>query len=107
MGGWIKLCSIKNEQMPFRANEFQKRYMGYVNKKPARYPKYLFGVTECDNAKNGYEIVPPILLGDAQKAEEVIRTGGGLPLPSKQSTQILSNIVLQISQSKMGKNDDE
>jgi hypothetical protein len=106
MGGWIKLCSITNEQRPFCANEFQKRYMGYVNKNPARHPKYLFGVTECDNAKNGYETAPPILLGDPIKAEEVVKAGGGVPLLSKRPTQILSNIVLQISQSKMDKNDD-
>lgn len=106
MGGWIKLCSVKNEQLPFYANEFQKRYTGYVNKKPTRYPKYLFGITECDNAKNGYDMTPPILLGDAAKAEEVIQTGGGVFLPSQQATKSLSSIVLQISQSKMDKNDD-
>jgi Domain of unknown function (DUF6475) len=27
MGGWIALCATKLTEMPFRANEFQKRYM--------------------------------------------------------------------------------
>ena len=58
MGGWVKLCSMKNEQMPFYANEFQKRYMGFVNNKPKRYPKYLYGLTECENSKNGFEFDP-------------------------------------------------
>jgi hypothetical protein len=107
MGGWVKLCSMKNDQMPFCANEFQKRYMGFVIKKPHRYPRYLCGITECENAKNGYEVKAPILLGDAVKAEEVIKTGGGTPLLSQQSNKSLSELILQISKSPMDKNRDE
>ncbi len=52
MGGWVKLCSMKNEQMPFYANEFQKRYMGYVNKKPESTPKtFIWGITNVKMQK--------------------------------------------------------
>jgi hypothetical protein len=39
--------------------------MGFLIKKPERHPKYLVGITETDNAKNGFEIKPPVLVGDA------------------------------------------
>ncbi len=100
MGGWVKLCAMSNEQMPFIANEFQKRYMGYVNKKPERHPKYLWGLSECDNAKNGFEVEPPVLIGDASKAKEVLESGGGKALLTEPLEKSLSKIVLEISRSK-------
>lgn len=103
MGGWVKLCSMKNEQMPFYANEFQKRYLGYVNKKPARHPKYLWGISECNNAKNGFEINPPILIGDVSKAKEVLESGGGVPLLTEPLEKSFSQMVLAISGSKLDK----
>jgi hypothetical protein len=80
MGGWIKLCSITLGEMPFCANEFQKRYMGFVLKKPTRYPKYLCGITERENTKNGYAVSTLLLVGNPKKTEEVIADGGGVPL---------------------------
>jgi len=103
MGGWIKLCSKTHDSMPFSANEFQKRYMGFINKKPNRHPKYLLGTSECENAKNGYPINPPVLLGDVKKAEQVMLTGGGMPLlihHSSQSVHDLAQKVLEISGKK-------
>jgi hypothetical protein len=77
MGGWVKLCAMKLSDMPFVANEFQKRYMGFVLKKPTRYPAYLWGMIELENTKNGYPVKPPLLVGDAQKANQVMLRGGG------------------------------
>jgi hypothetical protein len=77
MGGWIKLCSLTFEELPFRAHEFQKRYMGFVNKKPERHPQYLKGLTELENAKNGFPLPATRLLGDLKKSAEVMRLGNG------------------------------
>ncbi len=107
MGGWVKLCAMNNEQMPFNANEFQKRYMGYVNKTPERHPKYLFGLSECENNKNGYEIQPPILIGNTEKAIEVLKAGGGVPLLTEPLDKSLVKVVLEISRSKTEKPDDK
>ena len=93
MGGWVKLCSVKNEELPFRANEFQKRYLGFTRKAPPRYPKYLMGIAELDNSKNGYAIEAPLLIGDPEVARKVIEEGGGTSL----KVQSLSQAVLQIS----------
>lgn len=107
MGGWVKFCNMKNEQMPFIANEFQKRYMGYVLKQPERHPKYLWGISECDNTKNGFLVEPPILIGDPEKAKEVLKLGGGTPLLTEPLEKSLSKVILEISRTKFGKPDDK
>lgn len=76
MGGWIALCSMGLDEMPFRANEFQKRYMGFLNKPLKRHPKSLPGLCECGNAQNNHAIEPPILIGDSKRATQVMLTGG-------------------------------
>lgn len=30
MGGWVKLCAMKIDEEPFRAQEFQKYYKAYL-----------------------------------------------------------------------------
>ncbi len=99
MGGWVKLCSRNNTQMPFCANEFQKRYMGFVSKRPKRHPKYLLGVIECENSKNGYPVEAPLLIGDPIKAEEVLKSGKEAPLLTQHANQLLSQFILGISKS--------
>lgn len=96
MGGWTKLCSVTIDEMPNRANEFRKRYMGFVNKAPQRYPKYLCGITERENGKDGYSIKPPLLIGDPQKAEQVFLTGGGTPLLTQQLSQPMHELIQQL-----------
>ncbi len=107
MGGWVKLCRMTNEQMPFAALEFQKRYMGFVLKHPNRYPSHLCGIFETENTKNGYAIDTPLLLGDASKAEEVLKTGGGVSLLQQSSNKALSAQILEICQTTFGKKKDE
>lgn len=105
MGGWIKLCRSTHEQMPFTANKFQKRYMGFVLKKPNRHPSRLCGIAESENAKNGYAIDNPVLLGDAVKAEAVMQTGGGVSLLQQQSSKLLSAQILEICKTSFDKGD--
>ncbi len=80
MGGWVHLCSMTLEDAPFRALEFQKRYLSFVIQKPKRYPRYLFGINEIENTKNNYLISGPLLIGDVERAKAVMRGGGGVPL---------------------------
>ena len=103
MGGWIKLCSVKNDELPFKANEFQKRYMGFVHIAPERHPKFLCGLTELENSKNGFSVNMPLLIGDVKKAEQVMQSGGGTPL----SVQQLSQSVLGLLQIPSAKNDED
>jgi len=81
MGGWIKLCSLTETHMHYRAHEFQKRYQGFINTPPAHYPKYLSGILERDNAQSQHKSrTPPVLIGDQHTAEQVMLTGGGTSL---------------------------
>ena len=106
MGGWIKLCTIKNEDLPFRANEFQKRYMGFISKSPNRHPKTLCGITEIDNAKNGYATDALLLIGDAKKAKQVIESGGGTPLSIQSLSQSVLGLLQKLPGSKAENDDD-
>lgn len=100
MGGWVKLCAMKFTDMPFIGNEFQKRYMGFVLKKPERYPKYLSGLSEIENTKNGYSVKPPLLVGDTKKVEAVMLRGGGQLLTI---TGVKSFAALLLNQNQIGK----
>lgn len=68
MGGWVKFCSIKTEAVPFQTNEFIKRYIGYLIIQPSDYPRYMRGL--FDNPSK-----PPLLVGDKNKAKEVMAGG--------------------------------
>lgn len=77
MGGWIELCKITNDELPFKRNEFTKRYKGYLNRPPERYPSKLIGVTEASNSRTGHmdEIPEPVLIGDTRQALLVHQSG--------------------------------
>lgn len=82
MGGWIDLCNTPTEKdLEFRMHEFNKRYQGYVIQGGKMdYPPYLIGKSEAGNAREGYRVDPPLLLGDQQKAQQVFE-GGSKPSP--------------------------
>lgn len=81
MGGWVKLCATLINELPFKALEFQKRYMAFVDKPPDRYPKYCGGFIEAINAKDGHQVKPQVLfIGDLKKAKQVFYNGSNTPL---------------------------
>ncbi len=80
LGGWIKLCATPTKELPFRANEFQKRYTIFVYKPPDRYPKYCCGLIEAVNTKNGYPIKPQVFVGDLKKAKQVMFNGNNISI---------------------------
>lgn len=76
MGGWGKMCAIATKEMPFRANEFMKRYQGYFRGCPMNYPKYLRGIFEHTNRVNDYpENTISVLVGDELRALSVLKEG--------------------------------
>mgnify|MGYP001267198151 CR=1 FL=1 len=94
MGGWVQLCSMTMEDLPFRAREFQKRYMAFVIKKPARYPSCLHGLSTLENTKNGYPVELPLLIGNIEKAEQVMLSGNEAAL-NVQSLKTIQNALQQ------------
>jgi hypothetical protein len=76
MGGWVKLCRVDVEQYPFTQNEFVTRYRGYkMRGEVPPYPSKLIGAPEDYNARQGYPVAPPVLIGDARKAQLVLLGG--------------------------------
>jgi hypothetical protein len=92
MGGWIKLCRVDSDQYPFTQNEFVTRYKGYkVRGEVPPYPARLIGAPEDYNARQGYPVAPPLLIGDARKAQAVLSGGSNTPrIALTESTKYLS-----------------
>ncbi len=89
------------DDLPFRAREFQKRYMAFVIKKPTRYPSVLYGLSDMQNTKDGYALQIPLLIGNVSVAEQVMLTGGGTALevtPLKTIESALSNTIKQLEE---------
>ena len=87
MGGWIRFCGTDEDELPFTANEFRRRYQAY--KSSGATPDYLprlAGLTEAENRANGYtdSIPEPVLIGSPEKARRVML--GGSYKPSLQIT---------------------
>lgn len=54
MGGWIKLCEITDDDLPFRAKEFVTRYRGYASRNtPPEHSARLMGIHEANNVSHG------------------------------------------------------
>lgn len=77
MGGWVSLCSVTEDELPFRAREFMQRYRGYLaTRRVADYPARLTGIANAHNARHGFRQQPPVLLGDPELAQRVLEQGG-------------------------------
>ncbi len=72
LGGWIKICSTLIKDLPYRAHEFQKRYMLFLDKPPLRSAKYSCGILEALNAENGDPIPRPSIVGDHANAQKIL-----------------------------------
>lgn len=92
MGGWIKLCAMKEDEQPFRAKDFERLYIGYKQQgaTPA-YPKKLIGRAEAQNALDGRELDRPVMIGDASRAMLVYNAGGDKPTRVQ---ELLPSLVL-------------
>ena len=93
MGGWVKLALITNDELPFRERDFLRIYRGYIGRPLGDYPRYLPGMAETDNYAKGYAVEPPLLLGDASKAEQVLLAGSDKPRLAVQPMQALPEVV--------------
>ncbi len=93
MGGWVKLALITNDELPFRERDFLRIYRGYIGRSLGDYPRYLPGMAEAENFGKGYAVEPPLLLGDASKAEQVLLAGSDKPRLAVQSMQAAPDVV--------------
>ena len=93
MGGWVQLCKTDVKELPFKANEFAKRYASFVLHAPQTYPRQLTGLLEQQNGQLGFKPEPPALIGDKQKALAVYQHGGDNTLLVHQPTLPLQRLI--------------
>jgi hypothetical protein len=78
MGGWTKINDHATmEDLKFAGIDFSKRYQGYLLKGGVAqdYPQKLLGYSEAANAKSGFHVEAPLLIGIESVATKVA-TGG-------------------------------
>lgn len=97
MGGWVDLCTTPTEKdLEFRANEFSKRYQGYVLQ--GGTPEYvgrLVGLIEADCVRRNLPAPAPRLIGDAERAKHVLMCGRTEAKRLVHSVQeVMGNVVL-------------
>lgn len=76
VGGWMGLCRSDFEQLSYTEHRFCESYRAYAGRPDVNYPAKLLGQHEVDNRQAGRRIAPPVLIGNPQKAAEVLRLGG-------------------------------
>lgn len=77
MGGWIGLSNKSDDDWPFVAKEFENRYRGYkMRDEVPEYPNKMIGVGTASAQQMGFKPTQgTVLIGDEQKAIEVIKNG--------------------------------
>jgi hypothetical protein len=78
LGGWTRMNDHATmEDLKFAGIDFSKRYQGYLLKGGVAqdYPQKLLGYAEATNAKSGFHIEAPLLVGIESVAAKVA-TGG-------------------------------
>ncbi len=76
MGGWILLGSKRDDEWPFLAREFENRYRGFrMRGECPEYPHVMVGIAGAQNRNEKHELQPPVLIGDALLAEQVMAGG--------------------------------
>lgn len=76
LGGWTKVCRSDMEQLSYMEHRFCEAYRAYATRPDVEYPAKLIGEFEAINRHEGRKVAPPILIGNPQKAAEVLRLGG-------------------------------
>jgi hypothetical protein len=94
MGGWILLCGINDQELPFKRQEFAKRYKGYLARPPAQHPARLIGISSASNMQRfpNYK-ADPVLIGNPQQALLVHDSGGA----RKDSVMTLSSMLNKLA----------
>ena len=109
MGGWIRLGQSREDELPFLANEFRRRYQGFKSQgEVPEYPSKLVGITEGENSASGfYDHIPePKLIGDHTRAKQVLLAGSNRPSIqiSSPGDDIKKLTVLPVNPNRKGTN---
>lgn len=80
MGGWVTLCRSDADELPFMQKRFCDTFKAYTTRGgDVAYPAQLRGAAAIDNATRGYAIGRPTLIGDPERAQQVLAAGSDVP----------------------------
>lgn len=96
MGGWSSFRMVLEDELPFKAREFEQRYRGFKSRNEnVDYPPVMIGLFESDNAAKGHRVAPPVLVGNPEVAALVMN--GGTNTPALTFTQVLDPVRQLVS----------
>jgi hypothetical protein len=76
MGGWASFGRKTNDEWPFVARDFESRYRAYKQTGEAvKHSPVLGGLYDSVNLPNGFQKQQPVLVGDKEKAKQVMLSG--------------------------------
>lgn len=90
LGGWMKLCRSDMKELSFIEHRFCESYRAYAGRPDLSYPAKLIGEYEAINRHEGRKVAPPVLIGQPDKAKEVLCLGSSGP----KTTFTLANEVV-------------
>lgn len=80
MGGWAVFGRKTNDDWPFVQRDFESRYRSYKQMNEAvNHSPVLVGLYDSVNLPNGFKKQTPVLLGNTEKAKQVMLTGTSQP----------------------------
>ena len=86
--------------LPFLAQEFQKRYHGYLHNPPKTYLRCLLGISAAENIQNGYKALDPIFIGNKDIAKLVFESGSQSLISVSSIEQDIQELLEDVSKIK-------
>ena len=74
LGGWVKVCEITMDELPFLQRRFTAAYAAHLRAGTPHAP-LLIGRHDAENARIGAERQKPVLIGNESAALAVIESG--------------------------------
>ena len=75
MGGWPAICRSQTDELPHLQRRFCELHRAYAVRPDHPFPARLIGDFEAANRHAGKDVAPPVLVGDAARAQAVMLGG--------------------------------
>ena len=79
LGGWTTICRSTMQELPHLQRRFTEAHRAYSGRQSFPFPAYLIGESEAANRTAGKRVAPPVLIGNPERAAEVLRLGHAGP----------------------------